>query len=327
MVTIDDVRRAHRAVGPHVHRTPTVRSRSLGDDLGCEAWLKLELFQKTGSFKPRGALHYLLELDAAARRRGVLTISAGNHAQGLAYAARRLDVAATVVMPESAPRAKVDATRGYGAEVVLHGDVHQAFEEVRRLESERDLVFVHPFDHPHIVAGHGGVGLELLDDVPHPHRVVVPIGGGGLIAGVAVALKALSPSTRLIGVEPVGADAMCRSRAAGAPVRLERIATIADGLAPPFVGTLNFEIAERCVDDLVTVTDAELVGAMRYLMTRVKVVAEPAGAAAVAAVLAGRVPVGTGERLVCIVSGGNVEPARLADWLGGTAGGSGRPGA
>ena len=311
-IGIESIREAARLIEPYLHRTPTVRSTTLSRQVGADVALKLELFQKTGSFKPRGALTNMLSLPAASRERGVITISAGNHAQGVAYAAQQLGVAATVVMPAAASPMKAAAARAYGAEVILHGDVHQAFEKVRELEVERNLTFVHPFDHPRTIAGQGTVGLEVMADVPDADVIVVPVGGGGLIAGVALAVKALRPATRIIGVEPQGASAMIQSRAAGSVVHLDRVDTIADGLAPPFVGELNFEIAERHVDELVAVDDATLVRGMHFLLTRVKVMAEPAGAAAVAALLSGQLQVPAG-RVVCIVSGGNFDPARFPE--------------
>ncbi len=313
--TLDNLRAAAAGIRPYVHETPLVASQALSAAVGVEGWLKLELFQKTGSFKPRGALTHLLRLPPAARAGGVITISAGNHAQGLAFAAAALGVRSTVVMPQAASTVKVDATRGYGAEVVLHGDIHQAFDKLDELRAERGLVFVHPFDHPDTVAGQGTVGLEIIDHLETIDVVIAPIGGGGLVAGVALAVKAIRPETRIVGVEPAGADAMVRSLAAGAPVHLEALSTIADGLAAPMAGALNLAIIRQTVDDVVVVTDDDIVDAMRFLLTRVKVMAEPAGAAAVAALFSGKVRA-TG-RAVCIVSGGNIDPPRFATLLKG----------
>jgi len=280
--------------------------------------LKLENLQKTGSFKPRGAINNMMRLDATQRAAGVITISAGNHAQGVAYAASLLGVSAVVVMPAAASSSKAQAARDYGAEVILHGDMPAAFEKLEQLRRERGLAFIHPFDDDATIAGQGTLGLELLEDVPDLDTVVVGIGGGGLISGVAVAVKSVKPSARVVGVEPVGAAAMHRSLESGSPARLERTDTIADGLAAPFAGQRNFDIVKRHVDDLVLVQDAEIRGAMRLLLERCKVLAEPAGAAALAAVLAGKVTATGGGSTVVVVSGGNVSLEMLADCLKGS---------
>ena len=282
---------------------------------GCRVHLKMENLQKTGSFKPRGALITMMGLTSEEMGRGVITVSAGNHAQGVAYAASVLGCPATVVMPASASTAKVEAARGYGAEVILHGAVKDLFPKMEEIRQERSLFFVHPFDAPGTVAGQGTIGLEILDDVPDADLVLVGIGGGGLISGIALAIKESRPGTRIIGVEPIGAPAMRRSLDQGGPVRLERIETIADGLAAPFAGTLNYEIVKRYVDDVLLVSDDEIRAAMRLLLERCKVLVEPAGAAATAALVSGRVPVREGTRVVSVVSGGNISAERLAELL------------
>jgi threonine dehydratase len=292
-----------------------VSSATLSGRTDRRVFLKLENLQKTGSFKPRGALNYLSRTPAELRAHGVVTISAGNHAQGVAYAARVTGIRATVVMPANASRAKAEAARGYGAEVILHGDVSSAFEKVHELERARGLHFVHPFDHPLIVAGQATLGMEIVEDLPDVDAVLVGIGGGGLISGVAMAVKELRPDARVIGVEPEGADAMWRSRREGKPVKLGRVDTLADGLSAPFVGELNYRMVEQYVDDLVRVTDAEILEAMRLLFERCKTVAEPAGSAALAALLNERAPVPAGSRVCCVVSGGNVGTNLLAGWF------------
>ena len=312
-VTLDDVRAAGRVVAPHLHRTPLLSSATLGRRLGASAWLKAELFQKTGSFKPRGALNRLNALTAHELKQGVISVSAGNHAQGLAYAARMLGAKATVVMPADANPLKVEATRGYGAEVVLHGTVKEVFARARELERERGLVFVHPFDDPWVVAGQGTVGLEIVEDLPEVGTVVVAVGGGGLLSGVAVAVKALRPQTLVVGVEPEGAAAMRRSLDLGRAVRLDSVSTLADGLAAPMAGELNYALVRALVDDVVVVKDDDILEGLRFLYTYAKLAAEPAGAAAVGALLAGKIAVK--PPVVAIVSGGNVDPARLKAWL------------
>ena len=302
---------ARRRVAPHVHRTPLLSFRTLGAETGADPWLKCENLQKTGSFKVRGALNAVASLDAAERSRGVITISAGNHAQAVAWAARGR-MKSVVVMPERAARSKVEATRGYGAEVVLHGDAAQAFAEARRRSSADGLVFLHPFDAAEVVAGHGSTALEIVEDLAGPATIVVPVGGGGQIAGIAGALAATGRlgrgGWRVFGVEPEGAPAMRRSLDRGRPVQLDGVATIADGLAPPMAGTLNYRYVADFVEDVVLVSDDEILSAMRLLMTRAKLVVEPSGAAAVAALMCGRIPLAAGQRLVAVVTGGNVDP-------------------
>lgn len=299
-------------MAPHIHRTPLLSFATLGGPTGTEVWLKCENLQKTGSFKVRGALNAIVALSESERARGVITISAGNHAQAVAWAAHRIGAKSVVVMPERASRTKVDAARSYGAEVVLHGDASEAFAEARRRAAADGLVFLHPFDASEVIAGHGSTGLEIAEDIESRATVVVPIGGGGQIAGIAGALAAtdrLAGASRigLVGVEPEGAPAMHRSLDEGRAAHLESVSTIADGLAPPMAGELNYGYVERFVDDVVLVSDDEILGAMRLLMTRAKLVVEPSGAAAVAALMYGRVPVAPGGIVVAVVTGGNVD--------------------
>jgi len=298
-----------------VHVTPMLTSRSLGAPHAVELFLKAELFQKTGSFKARGALHRVSRLSASERARGLLTISAGNHAAALAYAAAAQNVACTVVMPANANPTKARAARSYGAEVILHGDVTQAFERCHQLEEERGLVFIHAFDDPEIVAGAASLGLECVEQCRDVDVVIVPVGGGGLISGVALGVKHLRPEARVYGVEPEGAAAMWKSLQQGSAARLDHLDTVADGLAPPMAGELNFEIVRRHVEDVVRVSDAQILAAMRDLMMRAKLFAEPAGAAGLAALQSGHVPVTRGDKVVVIVSGGNVDLAQLPAWL------------
>jgi threonine dehydratase len=317
-VTLDlsSVRAACDRIAGRLHVTPTMSASRLGDAAGVRLVLKCENLQKTGSFKVRGALHKISRLDAAARARGVVTVSAGNHAQALAWAARDAGVAATVVMSTNASPAKIEASRGYGAEVVLHGASNiDAFAKARELEKERQLTFVHPFDDEDVAAGAGIVGLELLEQAPDLDAVVVPIGGGGLIAGMLVALKESNPKLRVYGVEPEGAPSMRRSLDEGHAVRLDAVNTIADGLAAPMAGELPYQIVRRYADDVVLLGDDAIAAAMRQLLLSTKLLAEPAGATAVAAVLAGALPLRRGERVAAIVSGGNIDLSKLASLL------------
>lgn len=316
MLSLSDVRAARERITGKTHVTPTMPATRLGDRVGVQLLLKCENFQKTGSFKARGALNKVSQLDDETRKRGVITFSAGNHAQSLAWASRAAGVDAMVVMPAAASQTKVDASRGYGAEVVLHGaNGLEALEMARRLERERGLTFVHPFDDELVAAGQGTAALELLEQAPDVDTVVVPIGGGGLIAGMLVALKESKPSIRVYGVEPRGAAAMRRSLDAGHAVQLESVSTIADGLAAPMAGEINFEIVRRYVDDVVLIDDDAIAEAVRDLLGSAKLLAETAGAAATAAVLTRAVPLRSGERVAAIVSGGNIDAARLAKML------------
>ncbi len=316
--TIDDIRAAAVRIAPHLHHTPLLGSHSLSELTGYKLSFKCENLQKTGSFKPRGAVNRIATLDPEAANRGIITISAGNHAQGVAYAAARLGIKAVVVMPETAVASKVEATRSYGAECILHGDVHSAFEKLQEVQQDRGLTLVHPFDDPMLIAGQGTVGLELLEKDGAPFdAVVVGVGGGGLIAGVATALSSLAPETRVFGVEPEGAATMTLALAAGSVVRLDDLNTIADGLAPPFVGELNLAVVEHLVESVVRVTDVEIRYAMALLLERMKLLVEPAGAAALAALMNGKIPVERGTRVAVILSGGNVDVQRLAELLPG----------
>lgn len=314
-ISLEAIDAARRRIDGRVHLTPVLGSSILGARIGAELYLKCENLQKTGSFKPRGALNLLEQRGEEERRRGVVTISAGNHAQAVAWAARAAGVEATVVMPEGASPAKVAASRGYGAEVVLHGDVFAAFERAHELERERGLTFVHPFDDERIVQGTGTVGLELVEQLADVAVIVVPIGGGGLISGVALAAKQIAPTIKVYGVEPVGAAAMRKSLDAGHAARLDRVDTVADGLAPPMAGELNYTIVRDWVDDVVTVSDPEILEALGAVLTYAKLVVEPSGAAAVAALLAGKIPLVGRERVVAILSGGNVGVDQLSELL------------
>lgn len=315
LVPLDAIREAQGAIAGHVHLTPILTSEYLSRASGARVVLKAELFQKTGSFKVRGVVNTLRQLTADERARGVISLSAGNHAQALAWGAARLGIAATIVMPASAVPSKVAATIGYGGTVVqTDADLLATALELQR---ERGLTLVHPFDDARVIAGQGTVGLEILEQVPAVGTVIVACGGGGLISGVAAAIKQSRPGVRVIGVEPAGADAMTRSLAAGSPQRLATLSTIADGLAAPFAGTLNLAHCAACVDEWHVVSDDEIVAAMRVLMERAKLLPEPAGAAALVPLLTGRLALSPEATVVPIVCGGNVDLARLGELLRG----------
>jgi threonine dehydratase len=315
MIDIQDIRKAQRQLEGHVHRTPLLGSRTLSERIGATVLLKVEAFQRTGSFKVRGVLNRLHHLADEERDRGLITVSAGNHAQAVAYAAGLEGVRAVVVMPEHASSAKVDACREYGAEIVLHGDVFDAFTRMEELREQHGYTLVHPFDDPHVMAGQGTVGAEVCEDVPDVDVVIVPVGGGGLLSGVATAVRAVRVSARIIGVEPTGAPAVRRALDAGRPVRLERVDTIADGLGAPITGPNVLEHVRALVDDVVTVQDDGIADALRFLLERCKLLVEPAGAAGVAALMDGTVRVPAGARVAVILSGGNIDLPRLRTLL------------
>jgi threonine dehydratase len=321
-VTLDDVNAARTRIQSHVHRTPLLHSATLSEMTGTDLWLKAENLQKTGSFKPRGAINAALQLTSEERARGVIGVSAGNFAAALAFGARIAGIRATVVMPETAPRSKVAATQGYGGDVVLV-DGRRLMESMEEIQREGGQTFIHPFDNPKVIAGHGSIGLELAEDLPDVEVVVVPIGGGGLISGIATALKALRPAVVVVGVEPEGSNVVSQSLAAGHPIRLEHFQTVADGLNAPWSAPTSFAIVRRLVDEVITVSDAEIVRAMALILERTKLLVEPGGAAAVAALLTGRVPQAAGKRTVAILSGGNVDVSRLGELISSRGGPSG----
>ena len=304
-----------------VRRTPLV---DVSDVAGRSLRLKCENLQVAGAFKIRGACNLVTQIASGADVRGVITYSSGNHAQAVACAARGLGLPAVVVMPETAPAVKVEGTRSYGAEVFFEGTTSvQRRRRAEALAAARGLTMVPPFDHPEIIAGQGTVGREILEDAPAADTVYVPIGGGGLVAGVAAAVKRARPSARVIGVEPVGAAAMARSVDAGAPVTLDSVASIADGLLPVRPGDLTFAHVEALVDGIVTVEDQAIAAAVRWLAARAKLVVEPSGAATVAAVLfSGRENAGADGATVAVLSGGNIAPAALAALLREDGGGT-----
>jgi threonine dehydratase len=309
-LSLQEIRAAAERIRPFILPTPTVSGEALGPG---DLYLKAENLQRTGSFKIRGAMNAVLQLSDEVRRRGVITLSAGNHGLALAYAARRAGIPCVVVTRKDAPKIKVDAIRQHGAELVFS----PIAEWQARLEAEqqrRGLTLVHPFDDPEVVAGQGTVGLEIMEAVPEVRTVVVPVGGGGLISGIAVAVKSRRPAVRIVGVEPTGAAAVSASLAAGHPVSLDRIETIADGLAPPYARAFNLSLVQRYVDQVVTVTDDLLVEALRLLALKTRLVVEPSGGAAVAAVLHGLHAHSGGPQLA-VLSGGNLDPERFAGWL------------
>lgn len=326
MIPLAEIRAAAERLAGTLHRTPVMSAQSIGARAKTSGetraeinlLLKCECFQKTGSFKPRGALNKVTCLSPAERARGLITVSAGNHAQAVAWVARHVGAPCVVVMPASAPRSKLDAVRGYGAEIVLHDDRATLFDRLREVERARGMTFVPPFDDPEVLAGAGTVGLELLEDAPGVDCVIVPVGGGGLLGGVASAIKAVAPRVRVVAVELAAGPGLGPALAAGKPIPVARPDTLADGMTPPFVGALPLAIAREAVDDIVTVSEADIIAAMGLLMTRAKLYVEGSGAAATAALIAGKIALPPGSRVVAIVSGGNVDPDRALGALAGT---------
>jgi threonine dehydratase len=324
IVSLDEILAAREVVVDRVHRTPMLSSataarvildatgrRVAGDTL----YVKAEHLQVTGSFKPRGMVNKVASLTEAERHRGIITLSAGNAAQAYAWAGRDAGVKVTVTMPERAVRSKVDACLGYGAEVVLHGaHVGETLARLREIEAERDLVYCHPFDDPAVIAGHGSIGFEVLEDLPDVDVVVVGVGGGGLISGIAAALKEQRPDVRVYGVEPENANAMAMALERREVVTVTP-SSVADGLGAPFAGAWTLAMCQRYLDGLIIIDDATILAGMRFAMERMKQVLEPAGAAALAALLFGRIPLRAGDRVCVVASGGNVETTKIGALL------------
>jgi threonine dehydratase len=314
MLTLEQVRQARDRIRERVHRTPLLSCATLGRELGARVSLKLECLQKTGSFKPRGAFNKMLSLSAEERGRGVVAVSGGNHAQGVAYAAHELGIPATLCMPRSTPANYLEATRGYGASIVLTQDIHEAFARVHELHAA-GLTLVHPFDDPLVAAGQGTIGLEILEDAPDATHVFVSIGGGGLLAGVATALRGQRPEVQVIGVETVGADAMSRALAAGEPVDLPAVTSIARTLGAPRVSAFTLEHARRLAREVVVVPDGEAVAALVFLLERAKVLTEPAASCTLAAARRLRTEFRPRDHIVLLLCGGNVAVTDVCGWL------------
>jgi threonine dehydratase len=307
-MTAADIRSARERIGDGIVRTPCVPLPSFADLLSCQLFAKLENLQRTGSFKDRGSLNRLLDLSESERSRGVVTASAGNHAQAVAYHSQRLGIPAAVVMPEATPLIKVANARRFGARITFRGaTLSDAMVEARRIEEEEGCVLVHAFDDDLVIAGQGTIGLELLEQMPELDTIVVPIGGGGLLSGIATAVRDARPDVRVIGVEAEVAASAFASRQAGRIVKIETGQTIADGIATKQIGDRTFPILEQLVDDIVTVSEEEIASAVHLLLERGRLAAEGAGAAPLAALLAGRIAVGSGERVLFVLSGGNID--------------------
>ncbi len=318
MVGLAEIKAARENIAGFVHRTPLLSSQSINNATGKTLWFKAECFQKTGSFKARGASNKIIAL-ASQKVNGVITISSGNHGQATAYVAGRLGIPAVIMVPDGTPQPKIDAARAYGAEVIIGGDLNNVeplIEKAFALAAERKLEPIHPFEDPLIIAGQGTLGPEILDDLRDVDIVTVPVGGGGLLAGVAVALKESKPGIKVFGIGPVNASSMYTSyRNKKMETLHDMPQTIADGIRTPMVSQVTLEHALKYVDDIITVTDDEIAAAMKLAWSRLKVVVEPSGASSLAAIIAGKVPVPQGARVVCVFSGGNVDFKKVAALL------------
>ena len=312
-IVFDDVTRAAERLRGVAHRTPILTSRTFDALVGRQVFFKCENLQRGGAFKFRGAYNRLSQLSAEEKRRGVVSFSSGNHAQGVALAAQLLNIPATIVMPDDAPPVKLNATRGYGATVVQNDRQKTSREEIARsLVAEKGYTLVPPFNDPHIMAGQGTAALELLQDIPELDALVVPVGGGGLISGCAVAAKALNPKIRIYGVEAEGADDAKQSLRTGHIVQIPPPTTIADGIRTQAIGELTFAVMRELLTDILIVTDNEIMEALRFVMPRMKIVVEPTGAVGIAAVMQNRIP-GSPARVGVVISGGNISSEMMRE--------------
>ncbi|SHF24868.1 L-threonine ammonia-lyase [Modicisalibacter ilicicola DSM 19980] len=311
MLTLDTLRQARATLGDTLEATPLVTAHALTDSLACRVRLKAELFQRTGSFKPRGALNWVRTASQEELSKGLGAVSAGNHALGLAWAARSVGARATIVMPADASPFKTQGARALGAEVILHGDINDAWTLMHQLVKERGLTLVHPYDDLRIIAGQGSVGLEILEQAPEAATIVCPIGGGGLISGIGVVVDALRPDIRLIGVEPEGAASMREAWKQGGPHRLERVHTCAKSLGAALVGEYTYRLCRRHVDELVTVNEDGIAQALQHLLSQAKLFAEPGAAVGMAALLEGAIDLPDTGDVVVVVTGGNMDRGEL----------------
>ena len=313
-VCLDDIKAASERLAPYVKRTPILRAEKLDDDLGCEVYFKPECLQKTGSFKIRGATNKILTLTQEEKDRGIIASSSGNHAQGVAYAAGLLGIKATIVLPTNAPQVKVDNTRALGAEVVQYGfGSIERYKKLYEIVAEKGYTVIHSFNDPALIAGQGTVGYEIMQDLSDVDTVVVPLGGGGVLAGVAVAVKESNPTVRVVGVEPSRIPRYSESRKAGKPVEVELQDTVADGLMITTTGSNTYPIIEKYVDEVIPVDDEYIVRALNEIVYKGKVLVEPSAAIGVAAVLSGALKVRKDEKVCFVLTGGNIDPNKLCE--------------
>lgn len=306
-VNLEMIKAAQEVLKDVIRKTPLTDCAGMSEKTGNQIYFKMENLQKTGSFKIRGAVNKIANLTDSEKERGIIASSAGNHAQGVALGAKAQGIRATIVMPSTAPMAKVTATKSYRAEVILCGEVYDdAYAKACEVQKATGAVFIHPFDDDYVIAGQGTIGLEILEELPELDIVVVPVGGGGILSGIAIALKSLKPSIKIIGVQTANVPSMQEALKIGHPIEIKAIATIADGIAVKKAGSKTFEIIEKYVDEIITVTEDEIANAILYMMEKNKVMAEGAGATAAAAILAGKI--NAKNKNICgVISGGNVD--------------------
>lgn len=316
-ITLDNIKEAAGRLEGRVRHTPLLRADKLDALLDCEVYLKPECLQTTGSFKIRGATNKILSLTEEEKAKGIIASSSGNHAQGVAYASKMLGIKAVLVLPENAPLSKIEGTKALGAEVILHGfDSIQRYKKLYEIQAEKGYTLVHSYNDPDLIAGQGTSGLEIIQDKPDIDTVIVPLGGGGLLAGVALAIKAINPNVRVIGVEPEGIPRYSESRKAGHPVEVEMGATLADGLMITKTGEHNYPLIDKYVDEIVTANDEFITKALNEIVFKGKVLVEPSAAIGLAAALEGQISFKPGEKVCFFLSGGNIDPDKLVKFIG-----------
>jgi len=309
MINIADIHKAYSNISINIHRTPISTSTYLSQKFNSKIFFKQELFQKTGSFKIRGVLNKLSSLTSDQLKNGVISLSSGNHAQAVAYGSKIYNISSTIVMPTYSTKSKIEATKGYGAKVIITDE--DLISVVNEIQKETNATLIHPFDDDHIIAGQGTLGLEITEDMPDIDHIFTAIGGGGLISGICIAMKAHNPKIKIIGIEPEGADGMRQSLEKRKPVTLDSINTIADGLSAPFIGKKNFEIVQKHIDQLITVSDKEIIETMWLIFERTKLFVEPSAAAGLAPILFDKYKLPINSKAMFILCGGNIDKEKL----------------
>ena len=309
MINIADIRKAYSNISSNIHRTPISTSTYLSQKFNSNFFFKQELFQKTGSFKIRGVLNKLSSLSSDQLKKGVISLSSGNHAQAVAYGSKIYNISSTIVMPTYSTKSKIEATKGYGAKVIITDE--DLISVVNEIQKETNATLIHPFDDDYIIAGQGTLGLEITEDMPDIDHIFTAIGGGGLISGICIAMKAHNPKIKIIGIEPEGADGMRQSLEKRKPVTLDSINTIADGLSAPFIGKRNFEIVQKHIDQLITVSDKEIIESMWLIFERTKLFVEPSAAAGLAPILFDKYKLPINSKAMFILCGGNIDKEKL----------------
>ena len=309
MINIADIHKAYSNISINIHRTPISTSTYLSQKFNSNFFFKQELFQKTGSFKIRGVLNKLSSLSSDQLKKGIISLSSGNHAQAVAYGSKIYNISSTIVMPTYSTKSKIEATKGYGAKVIITDE--DLITVVNEIQKETNATLIHPFDDDHIIAGQGTLGLEITEDMPDIDHIFTAIGGGGLISGICIAMKAHNPKIKIIGIEPEGADGMRQSLEKRKPVTLDSINTIADGLSAPFIGKKNFEIVQKHIDQLITVSDKEIIETMWLIFERTKLFVEPSAAAGLAPILFDKYKLPINSKAMFILCGGNIDKEKL----------------